>query len=123
MLIVKTKEQLKHAKDTKVNEFTVVGELAEKLYKAQKISKLSKRAAMLLAGAVGAGAVAAPFTGGLSLGVTAVAATTTVGSGAIVAAVALGGIILVYTIFKEYSFKIKVSPKGEYEIVFVSKKN
>lgn len=120
MLIVETKGQLKRAKDNKVKEFTVVGELAEKLYKAQKISKLSKRAVMILAGAVGVGAVAAPVTGGLSLGATALAAST-VGSGAIIAAIAVGGVILVYTIYKDYSFEVEREKNGKIKVIFVSK--
>lgn len=61
MIVIETKEQLKQAKKKKLKEFKVVGELAVKLYKARKISTLSKRAAVALAGAVGVGAAAAPF--------------------------------------------------------------
>ncbi|MEY8757941.1 hypothetical protein AB9M93_26235 [Peribacillus frigoritolerans] len=103
---VDVKEQLKKAKENKVKEFIVVGELAEKLYKTQKISKLSKRAAIALAGANGVGAVAAPFNAGGSLGIAALAigtAATTVGTGTIIAAIAVGGVLLVYSIYKDYT--------------------
>ncbi|MFB5282461.1 hypothetical protein [Peribacillus sp. Hz7] len=123
MLIVKTKEQLKQAKENKVKEFTVVGDLAEKLYKAQKISKLSKKAAVALAGAVGVGAAAAPFTAGTSFGITAFATTaaaSAVGTGTIIAAISVGGVLLVYTIYQGYSFKI-VKTKDGIEIEFTSK--
>lgn len=89
MLIVETKEQLKRAKESNVSEFKVVGELADKLYRAQKISNLSKKAVLILARAVGVGTVASPFTAGTSLGVSALATTaaaSTVGTGAIIAA-------------------------------------
>lgn len=62
MITIKTKDQLKKAKEDKVREFVVVGDLAEKLYKTRKISKLSKKAAIALSVAVGAGAIGAPFT-------------------------------------------------------------
>ena len=123
MLIVNTKEQLKKAKDNKVKEFMVTGELADKLLKAQRISKLSKTAAIALAGAVGAGAIAAPFTAGTSLGVAAFASTaaaSTVGTGTIIAAVAVGGVLLAFTIFKDYSFEVIGSPP-DMKIRFISK--
>ncbi|SET85685.1 hypothetical protein SAMN05216389_1431 [Oceanobacillus limi] len=120
MLIVETKEQLKKAKQDKVKEFKVVGELAEKLYKARKVQKLSKASAVALAGVAGAGVVAAPFSFGTSLGVSAIAASS-VGTGTIIAAGAAGGILLTFAIYKGYSFKVKINDKGEVEIVFTSK--
>lgn len=124
MLIINTKEGLKSAKNNKVREFAVEGKLAEDLLKAQKIAKLSKRVVVVLAGAVGAGAVAAPFTAGTSLGVSAVVTATaasSVGTGTIVACVAIGGVLLAYTIFKDYSFKVERKPDGTIRLVFVSK--
>lgn len=124
MLVINTKEELKRAKNSKVSEFAVEGKLAEDLLKAQKIAKLSKRAVIILASAVGAGAVAAPFTAGTSLGVSAVVSATaasSVGTGTIVACLAIGGVMLAYTIFKEYSFKVERKPDGTIRIVFVSK--
>jgi uncharacterized protein with ACT and thioredoxin-like domain len=109
MIEVRTKEELKRVKEQKVQEFVVVGELAEKLYKARKISKLSKAAILALAGAVGAGAVATPVTAGASLGVSAlvVGATTGVSATVIWAAVAAGGLLLVYALYKDYEVRIE----------------
>lgn len=126
MLIVETKEELKKAKENKVKEFIVIGELAKKLDKAKKISKLSKFAVFALASSIGAGAVAAPFTGGISLGASLVmgaGATATVGvsSGVIIAAIATGGVVMVYALYKEYNVEIKKNKAGTMELKFKMK--
>ncbi len=43
MVIVRTKDELARVKKKKVKEFKVVGDLADKVVKAQKITKLSKQ--------------------------------------------------------------------------------
>ncbi|ADU95662.1 hypothetical protein [Geobacillus sp. Y412MC52] len=123
MLIVRTKEELKRAKENKVKEFIVVGELAQKLHKAEKISKLSKTAAVALAGAVGVGVATTPVTGGVSLGVSAligtgVAATAGVSTGVIYATIAVGGVLLVYALYKEYNVTVIRRPDGTIELQF-----
>jgi hypothetical protein len=123
MLIVRTKEELKRAKENKVKEFIVVGELAQKLHKAEKISKLSKTAAVALAGAVGVGVATTPVTGGVSLGVSAfigtgVASTAGVSTGVIYATIAVGGVLLVYALYKEYNVTVIRRPDGTIELQF-----
>ncbi|QBK25368.1 hypothetical protein [Ureibacillus thermophilus] len=123
MLIVRTKEELKRAKENKVKEFIVVGELAQKLHKAEKISKLSKTAAVALAGAVGVGVATTPVTGGGSLVVSAltgtgVAATAGVSTGVIYAAIAVGGVLLVYALYKEYNVTVIRRLDGTIELQF-----
>lgn len=125
-MIIKTKEELKKAKENNIKEFVVVGELAEKLNKASKVSKLSKRAAIILAGVIGAGVVTAPFTGGASLGITgagtaATATTTGVSSGVIYAALAAGGLLTVYALYKDYNVKLVGNKDGSIELIFNKK--
>jgi hypothetical protein len=126
LLVVKTKEELKRARENEVKEFIVVGELAEKLHKAEKISRLSKIAVHALAGAIAAGAAAAPVTGGTSLGVSALAgagvtATAGVSTSVILAAIAVGGVAIVYALYKEYNVKVKKYPDGTFELEFERK--
>jgi len=99
---VTTREQLEAAKNNGVDEILVTGELADKLKKAQKISTMGKTGLAILTGILGAAAITAPTTMGLSLFVAAPAAAITgVGVAAIIAASALG-IALVIAIFKDY---------------------
>jgi hypothetical protein len=122
MLIVRTKDELKRAKKDKVSEFRVVGDLAFKIMQAQKVSTLSKRTVYALAGVGVVGVAATPFTAGGSLALSATAATATLGTTATVAMISAGGALLLFTIFKNYSFKIEVDPKsGKVSIDFTSK--
>ncbi|MCG8688921.1 MAG: hypothetical protein MI892_28890 [Desulfobacterales bacterium] len=95
---VQTKEELESAKNQEVDSIIVAGELADKLKKAQKITKL---------GAVGLGAVTAAFgltavTGGVGVVVVApIAAVTGLEVAAIIAAAALG-IGLIIALYKDY---------------------
>jgi MFS family permease len=105
-IVVTTKEELKTAQESKVDEIIVAGALADKLYKAKKIAKLGKKALMVVATAIGVGVALAPASGGTSLavsGITAVGvgATTGVGTAAIIAASAIG-LALVLAIFEGY---------------------
>lgn len=121
MITIETKDQLKKAKEDKVREFVVVGDLAEKLYKTRKISKLSKKAAIALSSAVGGGAIAAPFTGGGSLmlvGALATSATATIGgSQVVIVALGIGGIIALYALYKDYDMTFEVGIDGKMSVV------
>lgn len=127
MLIVETKEQLKKAKKEKREEFIVIGELAQKLYKTRKISNLSKKAAIGLTIAFGVGSAATPFTGGLSLGVTgaaAAAATTTVGGAQVVyVAMSIGGILLLFALYKDYDVDFELNPGGPIRVKCTKKQS
>jgi len=94
MIVIETKKELKWARKKKLKEFEVIGPLAKKIKKAQKISNLSKGVAIRLAGAVGAGVVTAPLTGGASLGASVLAGAG-ISTGVIIAAISIGGIIVV----------------------------
>lgn len=102
---VRTKDELESAKKKGVSEILVVGELADKLKKVKKISKLGKGALAVLS----AGLIAAPFTGGISMvAATPLAAGVGVSVAAVIAASAIG-IALVCAIFKDYE-EIECSP-------------
>ncbi|PTX14767.1 hypothetical protein SAMN04488598_1714 [Halanaerobium congolense] len=95
---VYTKDELKKAKEQKIDKIIVKGELANKLHKSKKISKLGKGAVALLIASVGA----APITGGLStFALAPVAAATGLQIAAIIAAATVG-IALIIAVFKEY---------------------
>ena len=102
-ITVTTKDELKNALETKPVQIIVTGDLADKLKKAKKISKLSKVSLAVLTAALGAGAAAIPFTGGLSLAAFAVvpAASTGLSVAAIITASALG-IALILAVYKGY---------------------
>lgn len=123
MLIVKTKEELKQAKDQNVAEFIVVGDLAANLYKSRGIKKLSKKKIIALSGLIGSGIAISPLTGGISLGAASLAAASTAGlsSGAIVAISAIGGILVAYGIHKDYN--IKIISRSPFELEFTSTKS
>lgn len=116
MLIIETKEQLKKATEEKQDSFIVVGDLAKKLYKTRKISKLSKKAAIAITLAFGIGTVGAPFTGGLSLGAAgamAAAATTTMGGSAVaLTAMSIGGVIFLFALHKGYNVDFELGSGG-----------
>lgn len=133
MLIIKTKEELKKAKSNKERHFKVTGELAENLYKARKIGKLSKKSLYVLLAIVGAGVVASPFTGGTSVpasavgvaaftgGVTTAAGGTAITTGVLYAAIAAGGLILVFALYNGYNVKVTRNEKGGVEMEFNKK--
>ncbi len=103
---VTTKEQLKQAKVDNVKEIIVVGKLAKDLKAAKRITTLGTTALGILTAAIGVGVVAAPFTAGTSLGISAlaaapVAATTGVSIPAIILASSVG-IGFIIAIFKDY---------------------
>lgn len=101
-IIVTTKDELKKAQEQKVENIIVSGDLADKLKKAQQITKLGATGLGILTAALGAGIVAAPVTGGLSMFAAApVAALTGLEIAAIITASALG-IALIIALFKDY---------------------
>ncbi len=99
---VTTKQELKEAQESHIENIIVMGELADKIKKAQKITKLGKVGLAVLTTAIGIGVVTAPMTGGLSLLAAApVAATTGLGTAAIISASAVG-IALILAVYKGY---------------------
>ena len=98
-ITVKTKQELEKAMKNGETEIIVVGELAEKLHKSKKITKLGIPALAVLTAAI----AATPFTGGLStaLGATAVATMTGM-EVAVILGVVFVGISLVIALFKDY---------------------
>ena len=108
-LTVTTKEELKKAQNEEVDEIIIIGDLAGKLKKSKKITKLGvfSMAALMAAISVGIGGVAtAPTTGGLSLGFTAAsagtAATITGLEIATIIFISTMGIGLIIALFKDY---------------------
>lgn len=105
-IIVKTKDELKEAIELKCPEIIAIGDLSKKLKKSKAITKLSKTALRTLTLALGAGVVASPLTGGLSLGIAGVSlapiATLTGLEIATIVAAAFLGIALIIAVFKDY---------------------
>jgi len=96
--IVYTREELKKAKEQKIDNIVIKGELANKLHKAKKIAKLSTATIGIIIAALGA----APITGGIStFAVAPVAALTGMEIAAIIAAASVG-ISLIVAVFKNY---------------------
>lgn len=71
---VRTKEELKQAQQEGAEEIIVTGKLAKQLYAARKVKTLSKASLGIITSALGIGALAAVPTGGLSLGISGLAA-------------------------------------------------
>ena len=96
--IVKTKSELKSAKESGVEHIVVVGKLADQLKLGKKVALGGAAAIALITAAL----VAAPATGGLSvLGAAPIAALTGMEIAAIIAASAVG-IGLLVAIFAGY---------------------
>lgn len=102
MTIVRTKEELKAAKENKVAEIVVVGELAQKLKKAKKIAVLGSASIAALTVALGVATVTAPVTGGLSYLAAAPVAALTGAEVAAIIAVSTVGLALVLAVYKDY---------------------
>jgi len=96
---VSTKCELEEAKNSRVDEIIVTGDLADKLHRAKKITYMSAGVIAILAVAI----AAVPVTGGLSavMGVAPVAAMTGLEIAAIIAAASIG-LGLLMAIYKEY---------------------
>ncbi|GKX51545.1 hypothetical protein [Budvicia aquatica] len=100
-VMVRTKEELKKARNAKVEFIVVEGELADKLKKGKKLAYAG------IAGTVGATTIAAlmaatPVTGGVSFfAVAPIAALTGFEVAAIIAAASIG-LTLLIAVFKDY---------------------
>ncbi len=101
-MIVKTKEELKAAQEAKVNDIIIQGELANKIKKAKKITKIGASGLGALTATLGFATVTAPVTGGVSYLVAAPAAALTGTEIAVIIVAASVGIALIVAIFKEY---------------------
>lgn len=98
-LTVTTKEELKKAKESNVNEIIIVGELAENLKKAKTITTLGAGVITVLTVAL----AITPASGGLSLAAVApIAFTTGLSASVIIAIIAVGGVTLTIALFKDY---------------------
>ena len=95
---VTTKDQLESAKNSRVDEITITGRLANDLKKSKKIAYASTGTIAMLTTAL----AATPFTGGLSaIGLIPIAAITGFEIAAIIIAASIG-ITLIIAIFKDY---------------------
>ncbi|MFH8134197.1 hypothetical protein ABU178_08420 [Pantoea osteomyelitidis] len=114
--VVTTKEELKKAKDKKVEIILVEGELAKNLRRSKKIGIATGGLSVVAVAALAASLAAAPVSGGASLaGFAAVAPTAAAAfSGfeisAIIAASAIG-LTLLIAIFKDYE-EVEAGPNG-----------
>ncbi len=101
-ITVSNKSDLEKAKNNRYDVIIVIGELANKLHTAKKVTALSKVTLGILAVAIGGATVAAPITGGLSFAAAApIAVATGASIPAIIAASAIG-LALLIAVFKEY---------------------
>ncbi|MFB6349713.1 hypothetical protein ACFBZI_09795 [Moraxella sp. ZJ142] len=115
-IIVKTKEELKKAIDSKTQYFIVEGELAKEIKQTQFVTTLNKFALFGLAASVAA-IVATPVTGGVSgavgaaglIGLSA-AGVPAVSTTVLLAIVAVGGIPIILALFKGYDVKYTMHP-------------
>jgi len=100
--IVTTEEELKAAQEAKVNQIIIQGELATKIKKAKKITKIGAAGLVALTAILGAATVTAPVTGGLSYFLAAPAAAFTGAEISVIIVAASIGIALIFAIFKDY---------------------
>jgi hypothetical protein len=98
-MLVTTAEELKAATKRGDLEIIVTGDLADTVKKTKKAKKIGAAGFGILA----LGLLAAPFTGGASLGA-GLAATSALSAGGIAAIIAASGvsIALIYAIHKDY---------------------
>jgi len=117
MTTVRTKDELKAAKEMGAAEIIVVGELAQKIKKAEKITLLGKASIAAITVVLGAAMIAVPFTSGSSLLVAAPTAAVTASFFAVapaaaavltgaditaIIAVSAVGLALVLAVLKDY---------------------
>lgn len=99
---VNTKEELSQAKNSNASEIVVIGELANKLKRAQKVTLLSAGTLAVITALLGTATITAPVTGGMSYFVAAPAAAL---SGLEIATIIVSaslGISLIIALFKDY---------------------
>ena len=108
--IVKTKQELKMAKQRGDSVIIVKGSLAKDLMEARKITKLSKRTLALLIAGIATGVSTTPITNGFSLAVLAVPLTTITGiSVPAILLISFLGVGFILAIFNDYSVEIDTS--------------
>lgn len=120
MTTVTTKTELKNAIKRKDNKIIVQGELAASVYKSKKVAALSGATLIMLSVAL----VATLCIGGISLAAAGeIAAMVGVGISVIIAVAAVGGIVVVVALFKDYDTKItRRSPYGNITELELTKK-
>lgn len=102
MTTVATKEELKTARENKLAQIIVVGELADKLKRTKKIATLGAVALAAIVAAVGLAAVTAPETAGLSfVALAPVASLSGIEIATIILAASIG-LSLILAIYKDY---------------------
>lgn len=116
LVTVTTKEQLKKAKEDKVDVIVVEGELAENLKRSKKVAIAAAGVSGVALTGLIAAIAAAPATGGTSFLLYAGAAGTSAATftGIEIASIILAGsigITLLVGIFKDYE-EIEASPSG-----------
>lgn len=120
MKTVTTKTQLKKSLEKKEDVIYVEGKLANSLMISKKATKLGKVAIAILT----VGLCSVPVTGGLSAAAVAPTALAVgLDTSVVIAIVAVGGIVLVLAIFKDYNVEItKKDALGNVEQVKLTKK-
>ncbi|WP_031430827.1 hypothetical protein [Methylomicrobium agile] len=99
---VNTKEELSQAKNSNASEIVVIGELANKLKRAQKVTLLSAGTLAVITALLGTATITAPVTGGMSYFVAAPAAALSGLEIATIIVAASLGISLIIALFKGY---------------------
>lgn len=107
MTVVRTKDELKAAKDRGDAEIAVEGELATKLRKARSLLYLGAGALAVIT----AGIAAAPFTFGASLAAAAAMTGAEIAAIIIAASLGVGFIIAVWRGYDEIEFSAGPPPK------------
>ena len=121
-IIVRTKEELKEAKEKEYDVIIVEGDLAKDLKKAKAITKLSKTALVTLTALSITAAVAVPVTGGLSLAAAApIAASVGLTDASVIAVAITIGVVLVVGLFENYEAEFEKSPGGSLKAKFTKK--
>ena len=111
-IIVRTKDELKKAIERKDKEIIVEGDLADEVIKAKNIKNVSKGTLITLGGGAAVAIAAVPFTGGASLLAFAGTAAVTTGLSTVVilAALAIGGLLIAWAIYNDYDVEISYNP-------------
>lgn len=111
MKTVTTKSQLKKAVNDHEDKIIITGKLAKSMILAKKIATLGTVGIAILATAL----ATAPVTGGLSFVAAApIAASVGLETSVVIAVVAVGGVIIVLAICKDYNIKVTgKNAKGE----------
>lgn len=115
--IVRTREELNNAKKNGVKTIIVVGELANNLMIAKKITTIGPVALGILTTMLAAVTVTTPMTGGLASTIAVptvivpIATASGVSMEVITATILAGGVTLICAIFKDYDIEWKHTDK------------